>query len=170
MDAYNSAGLLARALLAVAAPLLTVLFTHRSSRHHGDDAREQLKVLGVYALGLVAGAGGILALGKLGLKILHRDTPTADGMILWLTMTMVFVGLLQALAMWALASRWSKVSLLYGILGCGYLSVLFIAGHEPSSLLHTMPIAAGVSFVLLLFFWIRSMRRHHPEHMSLNRS
>jgi O-antigen/teichoic acid export membrane protein len=170
MDAYNSAGLLARALLAVAAPLLTVLFTHRSSRHNGYDAREQLKVLGFYAVGLVVGAGGILALGKIGLRILHRDTPVADGMILWLTMTMVFVGLLQALAMWALASRWSKVSLLYGILGCSYLAVLFVAGHEPSSLLRTMPIGAGVAFVVLLFFWLRSMRRHHPEHLTLNRS
>jgi len=168
-DAYGSAGLLARALLAVATPLLTVLYTHRSSRHHGDDAREQLKVLAVYALGLFAGAAGILALGKVGLMILHRDTPAADGMIRWLATTMFFVGLLQALATWALASRWSKVSLLYGGLGGIYWLALLVVGKNPTLLLRTMPVAAGVSFLILLFFWVRSMRRHHPEQMNLTR-
>src|SRR5208283_5647723 len=58
IDAYGSAGLLARTLPTVAGPLLAVLFTHRSSRlhHHGDALQEQLKLLGVYAFALVAGA------------------------------------------------------------------------------------------------------------------
>jgi hypothetical protein len=170
LDAYNSAGLLARTLLAVAAPLLTVLFTHRSGRHHSDDAREQLKVLAIYALGLIAGAVGLFAVGKFGLIILHHDTPVAEDMIRWLTITMVFVGLVQALAMWALASRWSKVSMLYGVLGGIYWLVLLVVGNSPTTLLHTMPVVAGASFLILLFFWLRSMRRHHPEQMNLTRA
>jgi hypothetical protein len=170
IDAYGSAGVLARALLSVATPLLIVLYTHRSSRRQGDDAREQLKVLAIYALGLLVGAAGILALGKIGLMILGRDTPAADGMIVWLTLTMVFVGLVQALAMWALASRWSKVSLLYGGLGGIYWLVLLCFGNSPTALLHTMPVAAGAAFFILLFFWMRSMRRHHPEQMNLTRA
>ena len=50
LDAYGSAGLLARALPTAVGPLLAVLFTHRSSRHHGDALHEQLKLLGLYAL------------------------------------------------------------------------------------------------------------------------
>ena len=34
-----------------------------------------------------------------------------------LSVTMVFVGLLQLLGIWSLASRWLKISLLYGALG-----------------------------------------------------
>ena len=46
-----------------------------------------------------------------------RNTPDAAAMINPLALTMVFVGLLQSLALWALASRWTKISLLYGALG-----------------------------------------------------
>ena len=54
LDAYGSAGLLARALPTVVGPLLTVLFTHRSShQHHRDALREQLKLIGLYAAGLL---------------------------------------------------------------------------------------------------------------------
>lgn len=164
LDTYISAGLLARALLTAATPLLTVLFTDRSRRHHGDDAREQLKVLAIYALGLVVGAIGLFAFGKIGLIILHRNTPEAAGMIRWLSTTMVFVGLVQALAMWALASRWSKVSLLYGALGGCYWLILLGVGKTPALLLHMMPLVAGLAFLILLFFWRRAMLRHSSRH------
>jgi hypothetical protein len=89
--------------------------------------------------------------GKIGLKILHRETPTADSMIRWLSTTMIFVGLVQALAMWSLASRLSKVSLLYGALGGGYWLALLFLGKNPTALLQTMPMAAGIAFVILFF-------------------
>ena len=73
--------------------------------------------------------------------------------------TMVAVGLLQALGMWALASRWVKISLLYGALGLAYWLTLFSLGNTPATLLQAMPLAAGVSFVMVFAFWIVSMRR-----------
>jgi hypothetical protein len=112
LDAYGSAGLLARALPTAVGPLLAVLFTHRSSRHHGDALREQLKLLGLYAFGLLTGAIGLFVLKSFVLQLLHRNTPEAAGMIGRFSITMVFVGLLQALAMWSLASRWIKLSML----------------------------------------------------------
>jgi len=45
VNAYGSTGLFARALATAVVPLLIVLFTHRSSRRHGDAMREQLKLL-----------------------------------------------------------------------------------------------------------------------------
>ena len=83
-------------------------------------------------------------------------------MILQLSITMVFVGLLQALAVWALASRWLKISLLYGGLGLGYWLILFATGKNPAALLQIMPVAAGTAFVVLFLAWLVVMRRHKP--------
>jgi hypothetical protein len=72
---------------------------------------------------------------------------------------MVFVGLLQSLAYWALASRWSKVSLLYGGLGLAYWLALLARGQSPGVLLQTMPVAAGIAFGILLLAWLFTLRR-----------
>jgi hypothetical protein len=134
--------------------------------HHGDDLREQLKLLGLYAFGLVSGAIALFVLRKFCLEILHRNTPDAAAMIGRFAATMVFVGLLQALALWALASRWLKISLLYGALGLGYWLTLLALGKSPAELLQTMPVAAGAAFVILFFAWFIMMRRHKPAAQS----
>jgi hypothetical protein len=90
--------------------------------------------------------------------MIDRNTPEAAAMISQLATTMVSVGLLQALAMWALASRWVKIALLYGGLGLTYWLTLFWLGKNPSALLQTMPIAAGTAFVLLFAAWLIAMR------------
>jgi len=74
-----------------------------------------------------------------------------------LAVTMVFVGLLQALAMWALASRWVKIALLYGGLGLAYWLVLFGLGKSPAALLQVMPPAAGIAFAILCSIWLVAM-------------
>jgi hypothetical protein len=160
LDAYGSAGLLARALPTAVGPLLAVLFTHRSGRHHGDALPEQLKLLGLYAFGLFSGAIGLLVLKTFALQLLHRNTPEAAGMIGQLSITMVFVGLLQALAMWSLASRWIKLSMLYGGLGIAYWITLLCVGKSPTDLLRVMPVTAGVAFGVLFLFWLVAMRTH----------
>lgn len=160
LDAYGSAGLLARALPTAVGPLLAVLFTHRSSRHHGDALREQLKLLGLYAFGLLTGAIGLFVLKSFVLQLLHRNTPEAAGMIGRLSITMVFVGLLQALAMWSLASRWIKLSMLYGGLGIAYWITLLCLGTSPADLLRVMPVAAGVAFGAVFLIWLVAMLTH----------
>lgn len=159
LDAYTSAGVFARALPMTVAPLLIVLFTHRSAVHTGDALREQLKLIGLYAGGLLVGAIGLLVLRTFCLKLLGRDTPEAAMMIGPLAFTMIFVALLQALATWALASRWIKIALLYGGLGLAYWITLLCLGKSPAELLSAMPIAAGISFGTLFFFWLGAMRR-----------
>jgi len=162
LDAYGSAGLLARALPTAVGPLLTVLFTHRSSRHHHqDDAlREQLKLLGLYAAGLISGAICLFVLRGFCLQLLHRNTPEAAGMIGRFAITMVFVGLLQAVGTWSLASRWIKISLLYGGLGLAYWMTLLFLGKSPAELLRVMPVVAGISFAALFLVWFIAMRLH----------
>ena len=163
LSAYSAAGLLARALPMVVAPLLTVLFTHRSSQHHGDALREQLKLLGLYAAGLIGGAIVLFVLRDFCVKLIFgTPAPEAAAMIGRFATAMVFVGFLQALAMWALASRWLKIALLYGGLGLGYWLTLLCLGKSPTDLLRIMPVTAGIAFGILFFSWFVTMRRHKP--------
>jgi hypothetical protein len=161
LDAYGSAGVLARAIPTAVGPLLIVLFTHRSSRHHhGDALLEQLKLVGLYAVALISGAVCLYVLRGLALQLLHRNTSEAAAMIGPFSMTMFFVGLLQLLAMWALASRWIKISLLFGALGLAYWVALLIFGKSPEELLRVMPVAAGIAFAAIFIVWLIAMRLH----------
>jgi len=162
IDAYSSAGILARALPTTAGPLLVVLFTHRSGRRHHDGLGDQLKLFGLYALGLIFGAVMLYFLRNFCLHLLHRDKPLAADMVGHLATTMVFAGLIQALGMWALASRWLKVSLLYGVLGLAYWLTLLAIGLTPPDLLRVMPVAAGTALAIMLVAWLNTMFRHHP--------
>ena len=76
-------------------------------------------------------------------------------------MTMVFVGLMQAMSMWALASRWTKVAVLYGASGLAYWLVLLKWGKSPQEMLGLMPVAAGVAAGLLFASWLAAMRACH---------
>jgi len=156
---YAAAGLLGRALPMVVAPLLTVLFTSRSGHREGSVVREQLRLLGLYALGLMAGAGMLIALRAFCVRLLlGAYTPDAAQMVIPLAITMVFVGLLQGLGMWSLASRWSWTTIAYGVCGLTYWLTLLGCGKSLPALLKIMPVAAGMAFVILLAFWLPALR------------
>lgn len=159
---YVSAGIFARNLPTALGPMMTVLFTHRSRshHHHGDALRDQLKLMGLYALGLGCGVTVLLLLRTLCLKILGKYTPEAAEMLVPLSITMAFVGLLQGLAMWALASRWTKITMLFGALGLAYWLALLFFGKSSADLLHIMPAAAGIAFAALFLTWLIAMRLH----------
>jgi len=117
--------------------------------------------LGLSGLGLTLGAIGLLVLRAFCLKILGRYSPEAAAMVGRFAVTMVCVGVLQSLAYWALASRWTKTALLFGGLGIGYWFILLAMGQTPAALLHVMPLAAGAAFAILLVTWLVTMQRHH---------
>jgi hypothetical protein len=162
LDAYAAAGILARALPMTIAPLLMVLFTSRSAQRTGGIVAEQLKLFGLSGLALVFGAICLFVLRAFFLKILGKYTPQAAGMVSPFAVTMVFVGLLQLLAYWALASRWQKTSLLYGGLGLAYWFALLVLGKTPAALLQTMFTAAGTALAILFIVWFVILRRHKP--------
>jgi len=157
-DAYAAAERLALALPTTVGPLLIVFFTNRSVEHTGDALRNQLKLIGLYTVGLVCGAICLYLLRVFCLKIVGRYTPEAAAMLGPLVLTMIFVGLLLALGMWALASRWIKITLLYGGLAIGYWLTLLYFGTSPAALLQVMPIAAGTAFGILFIAWLVAMR------------
>ena len=162
LDAYSAAGILARALPMTVLPLLMVLFTSRSAQRAGGVVAEQLKLFGLSGLALVFGAICLFALRAFFLKILGKYTPQAAEMVSPFAVTMVFVGLLQSLAYWALASRWQKTSLLYGGLGLAYWLALLVLGKTPAALLQTMFAAAGTAFAILFIVWFVILRRDKP--------
>jgi len=161
-DAYAAAERLAISLPITVSPLLTVLFTNRSVSRTSDALREQLKLIVVFAAGLIFGAVCLFALRHVCLRLLGKDSDEAAEMLRQLSITMVFVGLLQAVGTWALASRWIKVSAFYGTLGLAYWIILMTVGKTPTALLHIMPTAAGIAFGVLFIFWLVAMRRHKP--------
>ena len=161
-DAYVAAERFAISLPITVAPLLSVLFTNRSVEHSADAFRAQIKLLGLYAAGLILGAACLFALRHFCLRLIHKDSPEAAAMIGQLAVAMVFVGLLQAMGTWALASRWSRIALLYGVLGLAYTTLILVVGKTSAALLQTMPIASGLAFLILFTVWIAAMRRHQP--------
>jgi O-antigen/teichoic acid export membrane protein len=159
LGTYSAAERLAVALPTAVSPLLAVLFTNRSESRSGSPAAEQFKLLGLYALGLFAGLAGLLVLrGFLVKLIFGRPVPEAEAMVGRLGLTMVFIGFLQALGIWALASRWLRVSLLYGGLGLAYWTALLFLGRSPDQLLRVMPLAAATALGLLLIVWLTALR------------
>jgi hypothetical protein len=167
-DAYTGAGVFARSLPMAVAPLLTVLFTHRSSAHtHGREAlRDQFKLIGLYAVGVAAGAAGLILLRSLWLTLLAKNTQDAKDMLVKLTWAMVSISLMQAFASWALASRWMKLSLLYGVLGLTYWLTLFLLGKTFADLLYIMPVFAALATALMFLGWLLTMRKagkNQPE-------
>ena len=159
-DAYNCAKLLAIALPGTMAPLLAVLFTSRSGTRTGNVVAEQLTLLSLYIGGLFFGAGSLFMLRGFCVKlILGRHSPEAEAMIGQLSIAMVFVGLLQALALWSLASRWSKIIYLYGTLGVIYWLSLFAGGKSSGAMLQIMPEGTAIAFAILFCAWFSMMRR-----------
>jgi hypothetical protein len=161
-DAYTAVGTLARAIPQSVAPLLVVMFTSRSGRRTGGLVADQLKLMGLSALALLIGAASLYVLRALCLSIIHRNTPDAAAMIAPFSIAMVFIGLLQGLAYWSLASRWSKLSLLYGGLGVAFWLTLLAFGRTPGQMLQVMPVGAGIAFVILFCAWLITMRHHKP--------
>jgi hypothetical protein len=161
-DNYGTAAYLAHQIPTLVGPLLVVLFTHRSSRreHRQSELGEQMKLFGIYTAGLLCNAGGLCLLKSIGLGLLGHNNPEAAAMIAPLALSMVFIGLLQAIGTWALASHWIKISLLYGALGLAYWMVLLTFGTTPARLLHVMPIASGSAFLILFITWFFAMRWH----------
>jgi len=161
-DAYAAAERLAVSLPLTVGPLLTVLFTSRSVAHSAAALREQIKLLVLFAGTLIGGAICLLLLRHFCLRLLGKDTPEAAEMLRSLATTMVFVGLLQAVGTWALASRWTKVSLCFGALGLTYWLALLAMGKTPAALLAIMPVATGMAFTVLFLIWLDVLRRHKP--------
>jgi O-antigen/teichoic acid export membrane protein len=158
--AYQAAARLARAIPQTVGPLLMVMFTSRSGSKEGSAISDQRILLSLYALGLACGAVGVVLFRGPFIKFMLKTyNPQAAAMLIPYSMTMVLIGLNQAIGMWSLANRWLKMAMIYGALGLTYWLTLFSLGKTPMALLHTMPFAAGAAFCVLCASWLLTLRR-----------
>jgi O-antigen/teichoic acid export membrane protein len=160
LGAYHGAARLGRAIPATVGPLLMVMFTSRSGHKEGAALSDQRILLALYGAGLACGAAGLVIFRGIFVKVIFgSENAEAAQMIVPYSVTMVFVGLNQAIGMWSLANRWLKVAAVYGILGLSYWGVLLTTGRTPTTLLRAMPIGAGTAFCLLCGAWLLKTRR-----------
>jgi O-antigen/teichoic acid export membrane protein len=163
LGAYEVAARWDRALPGIVLPLLLVMFTSRSGGKERQALSDQRILLSLYAVGLGCGTAGLITFRDLLVKIIcGHPNPQAAGMLIPFTVTMAFVGLGQAVAIWSLASRWLNLALFYGALGLIYWLTLMLLGHTPVTLLKIMPLGAGAAFCLLLVLWLWTARDQSP--------
>jgi hypothetical protein len=171
LGAYELAARWGLAVPLTIAPLLLVMFTSRSGGKEEQALSDQRILLSLYAVGLGCGAAGIILLRNYLVEIIcgHPESNAARifnsqaaDMLIPYTIAMVFVGLGQAVAMWGLASRWFKLTVLYGALGLAYWLILLQQGHTPAKMLEIMPLATGAAFCLLLVAWLLTLRSQVP--------
>ena len=118
-------------------------------------------MLGLYAFALIFGAVGLFLLKDFACNSLDRNTPRGrrhDRPAFrrpWFSSACC-----RRSALWALASRWMKISLLYGALGITYWLALLGFGKSPAELLHAMPVIAGGALQSCFCTWLIAMRPH----------
>jgi len=145
---YSGAGLLGRAIVWASLPVLIVYFTRRSG--HDPAHKSPAHLLWGY-LALVGTGAIFLILLKVPLLmlLLNAHDPELAAMTTQFALTMLPIGVLQALGYHYLAARKIPECLVFG--GCGliYLILLAVYGTTPSLMLGWMAGAASASIVVL---------------------
>ncbi len=145
---YSGAGLLGRAIVWGSIPVLIVYFTRRSGH---DPAHHSPSRLLVAYLGLVGVAALMLVLlkGPLLMLLLGTNDTGLANMTTQFALTMLPIGILQAIGYHYLAARKIPECMVFGGCGLVYLVLLAIYGLTPSLMLGWMAGAASASIVLL---------------------
>jgi O-antigen/teichoic acid export membrane protein len=162
--AYQAAARLGRAIPQTVGPLLIVMFTSRSGSKEGAAIIDQRILLILFAAGLGCGAAGLIVFRGIFVKFMLKTyNPEAAAMVIPYSITMVLIGLNQAIGMWSLANRWFRMAMIYGSLGVIYWLTLLTVGKTPAALLHIMPIVAAAAFCVLCGSWLLTLRQQQPR-------
>jgi hypothetical protein len=160
-DAYQTAGLLGRALLWGTQPLLWILFAQRSQL--AKTSATSLTFFWIHLGSLVLGA---ILLGLLAQPLSHlfcgANFQLTALFVPTLAAVMVPLGLLQALGIFALASRRYPECFVLGACSVGYTLLLYIAGRQPQIMPAYMFGGALVSLTVVLFVGVVRWGRKQP--------
>jgi O-antigen/teichoic acid export membrane protein len=145
---YSGAGLLGRAIVWASLPVLIVYFTRRSGHDPAHKSPDHL--LWAY-LGLVGTGAVFLIILKVPMLYLLLGTHDAGlaAMTTQFALTMVPIGILQAMGYHYLAARRIPECLVFGGCGMAYLAVLVLYGRTPDLMLDGMGAAAVTSILVL---------------------
>jgi O-antigen/teichoic acid export membrane protein len=145
---YSGAGLLGRAIVWASLPVLIVYFTRRSG--HDQTRQSPARLLWVY-LALIGTGAIFLILLKTPLLVLLLGThdPGLAELVTQFALTMIPIGILQAMGYHYLAARRIPECMIFGGCGLAYLITLTTLGRTPALMLDWMAIAAIASIVFL---------------------
>jgi len=145
---YSGAGLLGRAIVWGSLPVLIVYFTRRSGH---DPAHQSPSHLLVAYLALV-GLGAVLLIllkGPLLMLLLGAHDAGLADLTTQFALTMLPIGILQAIGYHYLAARKITECMVFGGCGLVYLVLLAVYGTTPLLMLDWMAGAATASIILL---------------------
>ncbi len=160
-DAYQTAGLLARALLWGTQPLLWILFARRSRLAKTNAA--SLTFWWIYL--------GALFLGAIGLGFLAHplselfcgpNFQTTAQFVPSLAAAMIPLGLLQGLGVFGLASRRYPECFVFGACSIGYTLLLYLTARQPQLVPAYMFGGGLVSLMAVLFIGVVRWGRKQP--------
>lgn len=160
-DAYQTAGLLGRALIWGAQPLLLLLVAQRLPLARTTPA--SLRYFWAYLGVLLGGALALIFLRQpLGWLFCGHDDPKTISFIASFAFIMIPVGMLQAVGYFALASR--RYIECFVLAGCsiGYFFLLFLAGRQPELMIAYIFGGACASLLIVLFIGIVRWGRQNP--------
>ena len=161
IDSYQTAGLLARALIWGLQPLLVIFYLQRSRLSR--TTRASLKFFWIYLGALFLGA---IALGLLGGPLSHlfcgdNYAPTAM-LVPNFAVAILPLGALQALGTFALASRRYHECFVLGGASLLYLTLLELEGRQPQWMLASMFSGGVLAILVVLFVGIVRWGRKNP--------
>ena len=160
-DSYQTAGLLARALLWGTQPLLWILFAQRSRLDRTTPA--SLSFFWIYLAALVFGAIILGCLTQPLSRLFCGDDYQLTALLVpSLAAAMVPLGLLQALGIFSLASRRYHECFVLGGCGVGYALLLYLAGRQPQLMPVYMFGGGLVSLMAVLFVGVVRWGRKQP--------
>jgi hypothetical protein len=149
-DAYQTAGLLGRALLWGTQPLLLLLLARRSRLDQTTAA--SLTWFWIYLGALLAGAILLIVLTvPLSRLFCGDDFATTARFVPSFALAMVPLGVLQALGIFVLASRRFVECHVFGGLGVAYALLLYLVGRQ-AQLMPAYMFGGGVLAIMVLLF------------------
>ena len=160
-DAYQTAGLLGRALLWGTQPLLLALLVRRSRLD--KTTADSLHWFWIY-LGALIGGFVLLELFHQPLSELFcgRNYVSTSRLIPIFAMAMIPLGLLQGLGVFALASRRYHECFVLGGCSVGYTLLLYLAGRQPQLMPAYMFGGGLVALMIVLFVGVVRWGRKQP--------
>jgi hypothetical protein len=156
-DDFQAAGLIAFGVLMITLPLLIFFGARRAALSH--TTRASLRWFWIYLGALFAGVLALIFVAPLA-NAIFSGNPAA--FLPSFAAPVFMIGLLQGMAVFALASqRWIEC-LVLGASGIAYTLFLFFAGHQPQLMTTYMFGGALISLMLVLFVGVVRYARSHP--------
>lgn len=160
-DAYQTAGLMGRSLLWGTQPLLVMLFAQRSGLNRTTAG--SLTFLWIYLCALLLGSLLLTRFPEpLSRLFCGADFASTAGFIPSFAIAMVPLGLLQALGMFALASRRYHECLVLGGCAVGYALLLALVGRQAQLMPAYMFGGGLVALMIVLFVGVVRWGRKQP--------